>query len=225
MNYIALIVLFVLTGCGSKSSGNTPELPQVNEVLSDGGIIRGQAVYQIESEQELAAIKFLKNIFMSFAYAASGSSTVVYTNAASVNFSIDVSNLGASGFTGNILNLGSINLSNIDDNNLKICGTGNQKCNQAVIRVYTTGVIAGFVNTADSYGAPLFAGNLNPSTEVGLNIAGAVQTQVISIANNKNRLRMSDFPSPTYGITSNFDNAGAGNYSATVVVEYVLYKL
>lgn len=224
-----LLALSLLSGCGSNSSsdggspgGSSPSAP-INTPLDDGGIVRGRAEYQVYASNDYAILRFFKDLLPK-AYAATGATTVTYTNAASVSFTINVSNFAATGFTGDTLNLGSVALSTIDDNSLKVCGAGsNQKCTQAVIRVYTTGSVSGFVNTADAYGAPVHAGSLNPGSAVGLNTAGAVQVQVVSIAANKNRLKIADFPTPTYNVTSDFSNAGAGNYNMNFVVEYVLF--
>lgn len=226
--FLLLVALLIVSGCGSNapqgSSGFSAgePLPPVGEVLPDDSVIRGRAEVQVDASQDTAFHKVLK-MLMPYAYAATGVTTVTYTNAASVSFTINVASLGASGFTGTTLNLGSVALATIDDNSLKVCNPGgNTKCTNAYIRVYTTGSVAGFVQQADLYGAPVYAGTLNPSTAVGLLAAGSVQVQAVAIAGNKNRLRLSDFPTPTYAVTSDFSNAGAGSYSMNFVVEYVL---
>lgn len=223
---IFLIGLLFLAGCGGSNNsgggGGGEPLAPVGVPQEDGSIVRGRAEVQIGASQESAMMNILKTL-MPYAYAATGTTTVTYTNAQSVSFTINVANLGATGFTGDILNLGSVSLATLDDNKLKVCNPGgNTKCTQGIIRVYTTGSIAGFANAADNFGAPVYVGTLNPTTAIGLNTAGAVQTQVVTIASNKNRLRINDFPSPTYSVTSDFSNAGAGNYSMNFVVEYVL---
>lgn len=194
-------------------------LPPVGEVLPDHSIIRGRALFVVSSDQ----YRFTwLDLFLPHVYAATGSTNVAYVNAAAVNFSINNTNFVAGAFTGETLSLGSVSLASLSDNNLKICGVGgNQKCTSAIIRVYTTGSVAGFVHT-DGYGAPVFAGLLNPNSPVGLNTAGSVQVQTYTIPANKNKVKLSDFPSPTYSVTSDFSNAGSGNYSMVFVVEYVL---
>lgn len=228
-NLICLVLIIGLfSGCGSSSSssggsGGGSSLPPVGVPLDDDSVIRGQAVYEVQMSNETAMIKLLSS-FIPKAYAATGTSTVTYVNAASVSFTINVANFGAQGMTGNTLNLGNVALASLDDNHLKVCGVGgNQKCLKAIIRVYTTGSVSGFVNTDDgTYGAPLYAGTLNPTSPVGLTVSNAVQVQVVNIPSNMNRIKLSDFPTPTYAVTSDFSNAGSGTYSMTFVVEYAL---
>jgi hypothetical protein len=223
---LVLLLAVIIAGCGddneNRSGGSLPAITE-QVPLEDNTVLRGRAEVQVESSHMTAFHKFIKSL-IPYAYAATGVTTVTYTNAAAVNFTVSIAALGATGFTGDTLDLGHIDLATIDDNHLKVCGvSGNQKCNTAIIRVYTTGSVAGFVNTTDgSYGMPVYAGSLNPSSAVGLNPAGAVQVQTVAIAPNKNRLRMVDFPSPQYNITSDFSNAGSGDYSMDFVVEYVL---
>lgn len=226
MKYVIVCLSLMMAACGGGDSssgsggGGAPAEP-VGVVSSDDSVIKGRAVYQVDAQSTSALLR-LFNMFQ-MAYAATGTTTVTYTNAASVSFQINIASFGAGSFTGSTLSLGTFGLSDIDDNHLKVCNPGgNTKCTKAAIRVYTTGSVAGFVHTTDSYGAPVYAGTLNPTTEVGLNTAGSVQVQQITIASNKNRLRLSDFPSPTYGATSDFSNAGSGSYSMTFVVEYIL---
>jgi hypothetical protein len=153
-----------------------------------------------------------------------GSATVTYSNSPAVNFKIDASALVAGAMTGSTLSLGKVTVSDLSDNALNICGSnGKTKCTKAIIRLYTTGSIAGFVNTSDStsYGVPVFASGLNPTTALTLGSPG-VTAQQVSIASNTHVLKLSDFTAPTYDITSDFSNAGAGQYSMTLVVEYAL---
>jgi hypothetical protein len=92
-----------------------------------------------------------------------------------------------------------------------------------LIRVYTTGNVAGFVNIDDQYGAPVYAGTLTPTTAVGLNAAGAVNTATDTIPSSTHVLNLAAaFPSANYNVTSDFSNAGAGSYSMSFVMEYAL---
>lgn len=226
MKYISLLfVCLMALGCGSKGGGNggggvvTP--PPMGPGV-DSGVIRARAEYQVTSSQSFGFNPF-KNLIQ-VAQAALGTVTVTYTNAASVNFTLNTSGIVAGGFTGDTLSLGSVALGSLSDNDLRVCGNGNQKCTQAVIRVYTTGAVAGFVHESEEYGVPVYAGNLNPTTEVGLGAANSVQVQVVTIANNVNRLRLSNFPSPTYPVSADFTNGGSGAYTMNFVVEYVLFR-
>lgn len=227
---IALLSLVLLSACGGSPSTVTqaPQpLPPIEVPGPDNVVVHGRAVVTISNEQETAMMNLWNRFIMPRAYAASsGSSVVTYTNAASTNFTINVTGLAPTftpTFTGNTLNLGSVALATLSDNNLKVCNPGgNTKCTQAIIRVYTTGSTAGFIQTTDLYGAPVFTGTLNPASAVGLNAAGSVQVQLFTIIASDHKIGIVDFPSPTYAVTSDFSNAGAGNYSMTYVVEYAL---
>lgn len=216
-----LLFVVLMAGCGKDASNEGGSNFPVGLPKEDGSVVRGRAEVQVGASQSTAMLKLFYKL-IPYAYAATGTTTVTYTNAERVNFTINTTLFGASGFTSDTLNLGSISISSIDDNKLKVCGiNGNQKCNLAIIRVYTIGTIEGFVNTADQYGVPVYAGSLNPSMPVGLNSNGSVQVQTVNIS-NKNRLRLNDFPTPSYEVKSDFSNAGSGDYSMNFVVEYVL---
>lgn len=197
---VAMLFVLSLFACGS-------ERLDMNGRFHDVGILRGRAVVIVSNERPLS-------------YAlSSATTTVTYTNASSTNFSLNVGSFTPGSFTGNTLSLGSFALATLDDNSLKICNPGgNTQCTSAIIRTYTTGSMAGFVNTAGSYGAPLFSGVLS----IGLNVAGSATLETVAIASNKHRLRLSDFTTTTFPVTSDFSNAGSGGYSSTFTIEYVL---
>ncbi len=227
LNVVMGVFALALVGCGGYVPTAGSPLPPVGVPGEDGAVIHGRAEVSVESVQEYAVIKMLREmLFPQTKWAATGATVVTYTNVASTNFTIDVANLGGVGatFSGDTLNLGYVSLSGLNDNNLKVCNPGgNTKCTQAVIRVYTTGATAGFVHQTDGYGLPVYAGTLNPSSQVGLNAGGSVQVQTYTIPAGKNRIRLTEFPSPSYTVTSDFANAGVGTYGMTLVVEYVLF--
>lgn len=220
---IALLLSSCLFGCGSSGTPNGPNPPK-NPVPIDE-VIHGMAIIQVSAQQSDMFSRLMSHFFP-VAYAATGTTTVTYTNSPNTTFTLDVSSLAPNftpTFTGSTLNLGNVTVSALSDNNLKVCNPGgNTKCTTATIQVYTTGSVAGFVNTADSYGAPVYTGTLNPTTQIGLNTAGAVAVQTFTIGSTVHRLTLADFPSPTYAVTSDFSNAGAGSYSMTYVVQYAL---
>jgi len=224
---IAACLIATLPGCGKalptdfKLRTALP-LPPIDITGADGSVIHGRGIYTLQSEQQTAMLKLFNQIFP-LAYATSGSTSVTYTNAVSTDFTIDVSSFVPGSFTGTTLSLGSVGLGSLSDNNLNVCGnTHSTKCTQASIRVYTTGTLAGFVNTGDSFGAPVYTGTLNPTSVVGLNSAGSVQVQTLTIPTTKHKLKLSDFPNPTYSVTSDFTDAGSGSYQMVYVVEYAL---
>jgi hypothetical protein len=65
--------------------------------------------------------------------------------------------------------------------------------------------------------------SLSSPLTVGLGAANAAVMQTISIAATKRVVRLSDFsPMPNYNIKFDFTDAGAGDYSTTIVLEYGL---
>lgn len=222
LNLVLLTSLMV--ACGKGGGGGSSYVPPVDTPVEDGSVVRGRAYLVVNSDgtidyyDETAYIKkVLLNALIPTAHAATASIPITYTNAANIDFEIDpsFSNPDSSGET---RTLGTVSLANIDDNKLKVCGTGNQKCTQAIIRLYTTGATAGLIHETDGYGIPVMFG----AGTIGLGAANAAVVQIVAIAQSKNRLRLADFPSPTYTVTADFSNAGYGNYSMTLVVEYVL---
>ena len=228
-----LLTLVTLTACGPGFKASSP-LSQPGVPAADGSVVVGRAIVQVSTPGEFLTmsgkmLRLFRELIEPMAYASStpgrGSTTVTYTNAPTVTYTLNVSGLAPTftpTFTSETLNLGSVTISALTDNNLKVCGSGSQKCTQSLIRVYTTGSTAGFLNTGDTYGTPVYAGTLNPTTQVGLTSAAAVVVQQFTIPASENKQHLTDFPSPTYAISSDFSNAGSGNYSMALVVEYVL---
>lgn len=141
-----------------------------------------------------------------------------------VQLTISSANFSVPTMTSDTLSFGTLDVTNIRDNNTKVCGTGgNTKCTKAVLRVYTTGTAGpGFWNTTSGYGAPLIAGAVT-SGITGLGTANSVVVQTYVIPASKYVVHTNDFsPAPKIVITGDFSNAGAGSYSTTVVVEYGL---
>jgi hypothetical protein len=117
---------------------------------------------------------------------------------------------------------GSLDISKLRDNKLRVCGTnGNAQCATAALRVYTSGKPgSGLWNDDAGYGLPISTNG----NEVGLTAANAVLLDSIDISGMR-RLSLADFTTETsfqVPLAVNFDNAGAGSYGATIVMEYVL---
>lgn len=220
---VAIIAFSWFLGCGrSTVLGNPIPAPGPQP---DNSVVRGIAVYTITSDQPDSITRFFRNLLNFNAYASTGSTTVTYNNAPSVTFTLNVASFSAGSITNSVLSLGSIAVSALNDNNLKVCNPGgNTKCTQALFRVYNTGTVAGFVNTSDSpqYGAPVYTSGQNPTTALVLNSPGVQVDSLTGIPTNKHTVKLSDFPSPTYTVTSDFSNAGSGSYSMTYVFEYAL---
>lgn len=227
MKNVIILAFLALTACAGQEQGFQPvALPPIGNSPIDDSTVRALAFVTIQSSQQTAFHKILNTLsLLPTAFASTGTTTVTYSLAPSVTFSINVAGLTGGTFTGNTLNMGSISIATLSDNNLKICNPGgNTKCTQAIMRVYTTGAVAGFVNISDSpqYGAPVYVGTLNPSTAITLNSPGVAVQQVTGMAASKHTVVLSDFPTPTYAVTSDFSNAGTGSYSMGFVLEYAL---
>lgn len=142
------------------------------------------------------------------------------------NMTMSNANFAVPTMTSDLLSFGELDITALRDNNLKVCGSGNQKCTAAAIRVYTTGQSgAGFWNNTDSYSAPLNVGVGSSPTYVstGLNSAGAAYVEQITLAGNKNVVNLSDFsPAPNILVQGDFTNAGSGSYTTTINVEFVV---
>lgn len=151
---------------------------------------------------------------------------VTVVNAVDAEMTVDTKDFAVPVITTDVLSFGKLAVSQLKDNNLKVCGSnGKTKCAKAFIRIYTTGVAGeGLYNSTDGYGAPIMAGLSAASLgTVGLGPESAAIVQMIPIPNNKNVLRLSDFSTtPIYEVLSDFTNAGAGTYGATLVMEYGL---
>jgi hypothetical protein len=216
-SYLGISVFLFLAACSQSSNQSettpSPASPQPN-VQADNAVVRGLAVVEVRtSDVALEAMD------------TAASTSVVYVNAPSVTFEIDPSNLVAGNMTGDTLSLGNVKVTALKDNKLDLCGTsGNQKCTTAEIRVYTTGTVAGFVNTSETpnYGVPVFASGLNPTIALTLGKPGVAVQQLTNIPATKHNLKLSDFPNPTYNVTSDFRDAGSGTYKMTFVIEYAL---
>lgn len=225
---LALIAASALMGCGRDTTrtGMPPIAPEPGPRENDDAIVRGVAAFTISAEKENEFAKLFNSLLMPSAFAVSTASTVVtYNNAPSVQFTINVASFVAGSFTGDTLSLGSISISALKDNNLKVCNPGgNTKCTTAILRVYTTGATAGFVNTSDTpqYGVPVYTTGDNPTTAVPLLSPGVSLDTLSGMAASKHTVKLSDFTPTTFQVSADFANGGSGNYSMTYVVEYAL---
>jgi len=70
-----------------------------------------------------------------------------------------------------------------------------------------------------SYGVDVYAGKPTATELVGLGAENAAIVQTYTIPSNDKKLTLSDFPSPTYFIESDFSSAGYGDYKIDIVIE------
>jgi hypothetical protein len=212
------------TGVNPPVSGSRPDSGQGNSVPgtnpgthdpSDPYTVHGR--WNISVSAGESAIHFL---------ASQSSFPVASTVAPTVNFTVDDSLFAvpASIEEGDV-SFGEFSLNRLRDNKMRVCGaSGNDRCVEAAIRVYTQGTPdAGFWNAEDAYGAPITSGGY----DVGLDAASAAIVATYAIPAGKRVVKLKDFTGDNavplaIPISVNFDDAGAGPYSSEFVVEYVL---
>lgn len=238
---------FSLVGCGYRAADLPPlntdntDLPPFydpymivdrTEIMIDGSVSGTFAKITIKKKSKMWDLIVPKALAYTGVVAPSATLTAItYNNPATVvGFTLGSGSLTAGSFTGDILSFGNFAVTGLDDNKLKVCpaageaNNGTVKCNKAKIRVYSaTGSVDGvFNNTTDGYYIPMSVEGIN----VGVGVANAAYVQVYTIAANKNRLRASDLTAanPNFPVTIDFSNGGAGSYTGTLVVEYVLIK-
>lgn len=157
----------------------------------------------------------------------SGTQDVTVTNAPNTVMTLDNSEWSVPTIQNGVVDFGYLAIGSLMDNNLRVCGVaGNERCNTALIRTYTIGTAGpGIWNEVDQYGAPISASlaGTPPTGTVGLNAENAVVLQSMAIPPTKYTLKLSDFvPTPRYNFLADFTEAGAGVYTTTLVIEYVL---
>ena len=240
-----IAIALALVGCGDgfHAAENVPPVG-APPTFEDPYLIVDRVHIQIEGSANgtYARVKIkrfnLMDLILPQAIAYTGSvapnatlTAITYNNpATTVGFTLNSAGLVAGSFTGDTLSFGNFAISGLDDNKLKVCPVsgeangGTTKCNHAKIRIYSaTGDANGvFQNTTDSYFIPLLVSGI----PVGVGVANAAYVQDYTIASNKNRLRVADLTGATanFPVTMDFSNGGAGSYSASLIVEYVLIK-
>lgn len=240
MRYLFLLLFTV--GCGPAFVPITLSPPEVVDNITYYPI--ASAVVNVTSFGSIASLKrspkYINWILpQAMADVAQGSATVnvVYTNPSVTTFTINTASFGTGMVvSGTDLNMGSISVSGLDDNTLKVCtGAPSSKCNRLYIRVFTLGTassgaitgVAGFINTAGSYGLDVLAGTV--LTPIGYNasptaatVTNAATIYTYIIANNLNRVRLSNLSIPSIPIKADLSNAGNGGYEMNLVVQYAL---
>lgn len=196
----------LVTGCGENLN------PRLKKLFSEESqvVVRARAEISVTTSERTMR--------------ASVSQPVTVTNAAAVDMTLDNSAFVPPTISNSVMNFGDIAIGSLLDNDLKVCGPSqNQKCNTALIRVFTSGSSGtGLFNEIDGYGVPLTS-MLTTALTVGLGAANAAVMQTLSIPANKRVIRLSDFtPAPVYQIHADFTDAGAGTFSTTIVIEYAL---
>lgn len=224
----ALSVLF--SACGTSSQvGNTAAGKTNVNATEDQIVVKSQAIIQIQTGSTLSNLNQTNRQESSLQgpdsqEKVSNPIPVSVINSASTSMTVSTTGFIVPKITNAVLNFGNLQVLQLFDNNLDLCGTaGNQKCTTALIRMYTTGTpLAGLYNSTDNVGMPILAGLTQPLSTVGLAVANANILQTYKIPSTQHVMALSDFPSPTYLVNSDFTQAGAGTYSTTLVLEYAL---
>ncbi|MEN9722352.1 MAG: hypothetical protein RJB38_338 [Pseudomonadota bacterium] len=166
----------------------------------------------------------------------SGSTGVSATLSASTVYALDLTKFVAAPAISNaVVSFGSLGVgSSFFDNNIKVCGASqNGTCANASIRAYTTQNPSvsnpgdGLWNATDGYGVPIrMTATSGSKKTIRLGQSNFEVLQTISFPGSQRVLTFSDWTlggiSPSYAIEADFTNAGAGVYTATLVLEYAL---
>jgi hypothetical protein len=143
---------------------------------------------------------------------------ITYTEPEQGTFTLDTSGVTVTSTDLDTLSLGTVLLDTVNINKLTVCGGGSDKCTSALVRIYTTGTHAGFINTSEGYGVPLLA----DTVEVGLNAAGAIALDTYTIPASDRKLRNNDFSDTSWDLEVDMSNAEFGDYELDIVIELLL---
>lgn len=214
-----LVFTLGLVGCGVNFTAIGP-----ND-LGDGNnglIIRGMATFNFQCSSVSSQCYQVDGMAKKFA--SNATFTPTFTVAANTNMTATGTFALGTETAALTTPLGSITLTSLTDNNVKQCGAAhNVQCTQALIEIYTTGTVAGLVNTTDNYGLPITGQwNVSAVQNIGLAIANAGVMQTFTIPATTHRVSLSNFPTPTYNIVANSANAEAGTYSMSITIVYGL---
>jgi hypothetical protein len=235
---MTLVVLFLvsltLTGCAPGKQVNheqpTTVVAGLNTPLdsspdASGTVVKARAFFKVSTGSE--KLSLMNWIFPRVFADSIVQEPVTTVLAASTNFALDDSLFAVptspTAFAVN--DFGYLRIGTLKDNNLNVCGpNGDTHCRTAKIRIYTSGTPgAGLWNSADQYGAPVTAGQIeNGLAPIGLELANATTLQQTAISEKHHVVVLEDFPNAKYDFQVDFTQAGAGTYSTTVVLEYVL---
>jgi hypothetical protein len=219
MKRISSVVLSVVcvlaAGCGAQNldSPNDNTHQDVPNLSPDGGVVRGHWEVPVGTGDSALSSSMAAN-----------SPTIPITGVVSPNvtFTLSTSSFSTPTNIAGVASYGTLKVTDLSDNNLRVCGSnGKSKCLAAAIRIYSTGGGAGLWNS-DEGGLPILTG----SATVGYTQSAPTFLKAIAVASNMKVVKLSSFVSGStldIPISVDFTDAAAGTYSATLVVEYVLY--
>lgn len=213
---------------GGKGGGFIPhDLP---------AIVQGEVVFNLSTGVQTARSKHpLMYLMVNKAYAATqqavASTTVTVTVSPGVTFNATFTpspSVTVNHETGQVL-LGTFTITALNDNSVRKCGnapnsTGNQRCNRAYIRMFTSN--NGLLGDGDQPDtAPVLARivggvlqNISPAT--------SMSPALLKSANiTNNRFRLSQLGTDlSYELYADFSDVGDGSYSTTVTLQYAINK-
>jgi len=212
--FISFMTIAIVAGCGKDGgngdSNNRAGLPSMTS--ADSGVIKGRWEIPVGSEPTLGRPGLS---------AVENEQTVSGIVAAAVTFTLSNSNFSTPTASG-VASYGTLDVATLSDNNLRVCGAdGKTKCTNALLRIYTNGTTgSGLWSPIEEAGLPITSSD----NTIGLNANHALVLKTVAIG-DKPSITLSNFTSSTkysIPISVNFINAAAGDYSTTLVVEYVL---
>jgi len=222
---ITLCIVLGGSGCGRRPGASpSAALPPVGVPDAQGVVVKARASFEVSAGQTSVASRFIQNLLLPSAMATNpGTQPVTVVLAPDASMTMSSAAFVVPPITGDVLDFGSLAITALRDNNIRVCGAGgNVKCTQALFRVYTSGVAgSSLYNSQGGYGAPLTAGP--DDAVVGLGPTGAAVVQLVTLTSNRNTVRLDDFtPAPSYQVRADFTDAGAGTYTTTINVEFAL---
>lgn len=197
-------------GCAPSSNDN------VASKVAPAVYVKQSLLAEIDSGTGMMTVKTDDSRGQTFSPAAAARTELVW----------DTTGFKVPAVSNQLLNFGIVRLLSIYDNDLKVCGkNANQKCEKALIRIYSKGTSgAGLYNEADQYGIPVKVVASGSGTfTVPLSQVNAVVVHTYPIPKNAKDLDFKDLGNlVNYQFTSDFTNAGAGSFTTTIVIEYAL---
>jgi hypothetical protein len=140
--------------------------------------------------------------------------------AEAVKFTVSNSNFTLPPVLESMQSYGKLEITDLYDNKLKVCGpAGNKRCTKAAIRILTRGGGKGFWNAADQYGAPITTGSSTIDLEPNFTLLGSINIPLTQMV-----VKLANFSSGPLSIpiSIDFTDSPSGDYSTTIVVQYLL---
>jgi hypothetical protein len=228
---VSLFAMFIISGCSNGSQSQpSAGLPPVVAPNQNYSVLKGKAEFNITSSPNgTASIELVKKSYAAGTCSqALGNcldySDITVTNSGNTIFEINKSqqSLTYNTSNGNLTSFLTLDVIKLTDNSLFVCGN-NSKCDLGLIRMYTTGT-PGLYNSATAQSIPLLVSSPYSSTNMSVGTESNHTTvQQFAIAGSEVAVSLADLiPNSNYVLSSDFTQAGAGTYTAHVVVEYVL---